>query len=517
MRFFTPTRRLILIGGVAAVAANWGHLPKALRPGAYPFRLGVASGDPLTTGFIIWTRLAPRPEEQRGGMPSEPVAVDWEVASDDAFRTVVARGRATAFPELAHSVHVDVQGLQPGGHYWYRFASMGEQSETGKAQTLPDPRSHVARVRFAALGCQHYETGYYTALRHAAEEELDFIYHFGDYIYEYDVGIGMEVFRQPAALIRRYRGGAPSTLEDYRQRYAQTKESLSLQKAHASTTWFCTYDDHEVQNNWVSDHDQGGSPPDMFLLRRNAALQAWYEHMPVRDMPPIVSGRPPDCRRHAQWGGLLNAHFLNTRLYRSDQPCGDGPKPLCPETRAPALQVLGKTQEEWLADGLKASPCTWDLIAQQIMVAPVNFLSDDGDARYNKDSWAAYETARNRLFDMIEARPSGNAMIVTGDMHENWACDLIHKERVIASEIVSTSITSDGDGSVMQVGRDKVMKANPFVKWTNSRRGYVVSEVTPDAWVSHYRVMDAVTTRNMPAYTAASWGVGVGERGLRRI
>jgi alkaline phosphatase D len=431
-------------------------------------------------------------------MPSEPVAVDWEVASDDAFRTVVARGRATAFPELAHSVHVDVQGLQPGGHYWYRFASMGEQSETGKAQTLPDPRSHVARVRFAALGCQHYETGYYTALRHAAEEELDFIYHFGDYIYEYDVGIGMEVFRQPAALIRRYRGGAPSTLEDYRQRYAQTKESLSLQKAHASTTWFCTYDDHEVQNNWVSDHDQGGSPPDMFLLRRNAALQ-------------------PDCRRHAQWGGLLNAHFLNTRLYRSDQPCGDGPKPLCPETRAPALQVLGKTQEEWLADGLKASPCTWDLIAQQIMVAPVNFLSDDGDARYNMDSWAAYETARNRLFDMIEARPSGNAMIVTGDMHENWACDLIHKERVIASEIVSTSITSDGDGSVMQVGRDKVMKANPFVKWTNSRRGYVVSEVTPDAWVSHYRVMDAVTTRNMPAYTAASWGVGVGERGLRRI
>lgn len=168
MRFFTPTRRLILIGGVAAVAANWGHLPKALRPGAYPFRLGVASGDPLTTGFIIWTRLAPRPEEQRGGMPSEPVAVDWEVASDDAFRTVVARGRATAFPELAHSVHVDVQGLQPGGHYWYRFASMGEQSETGKAQTLPAPRSHVARVRFAALGCQHYETGYYTALRHAA-------------------------------------------------------------------------------------------------------------------------------------------------------------------------------------------------------------------------------------------------------------------------------------------------------------------------------------------------------------
>ena len=118
---------------------------------------------------------------------------------------------------------------------------------------------------------------------------------------------------------------------------------------------------------------------------------------------------------------------------------------------------------------------------------------------------------------MIEARPAGNAMIVTGDMHENWACDLIHRDSVIASEIVATSITSDGDGSVARVGRDKVMKANPFVKWTNNRRGYVVNEITPDAWVAHYRVMDAVTTRNMPVYTAASWGVGAGERGLRQI
>src|SRR2546425_1197464 len=150
---------------------------------AYPFSLGVASGDPLPDGVVLWTRLAPKALEG-GGMPMVNVDVDWEIARDARFNAIVQKGTAIARPELGHSVHVEVSGLEPGREYWYRFHAGDEVSRTGRTKTAPPAGSAIDRLRFAVCGCNHYEMGYFTAFRRIAEEQFDFVFHTGDYIYE---------------------------------------------------------------------------------------------------------------------------------------------------------------------------------------------------------------------------------------------------------------------------------------------------------------------------------------------
>jgi len=517
MTLLIPSRRAV-IGGLAAAPFI---LPSALRGQVgyadYPFTLGVASGDALPDGFVIWTRLAPRPLEPQGGMPLDPVPVDWEVAEDENFRTIVAKGTETARPELAHSVHVEVAGLKPGRPYWYRFRSAGERSLAGLARTLPAPGAVVDKVRFASVGCQHFEAGWYTAYRHVAEETLDFVFHYGDYIYEYSPGTVLDAFNRPIEPTRRYVGREPYTLGDYRIRYAQETLDTDLQAARAAHPWFCSYDDHEVQNNWASQYDEHGTPPELFLLRRRQALQAWYEHMPVRRASFPAADGTVEFRRRADYGDLLRGHFLNTRLYRSDQPCGDGFKPACPGVGAADAQVLGAAQERWLGEGLESSRQRWQLIAQQVMVCPVDRRTPERDGpqpTYNMDSWAAYDAPRKRLYDQFAAHRGGNIVVVTGDEHQNWANDLMHHDRIVSSEYVATSISSGGDGHDVRPGNEKIMADNPFVKWTNDRRGYLLTEVTPEAWTGHFRTLDAITTRGLPMKTAASWAVEAGKPGL---
>ncbi|MGN6124139.1 MAG: alkaline phosphatase D family protein [Sphingomonas oligoaromativorans] len=516
MTLLTPSRRAVIGGLVAAPFV----LPAGLRAQTlgfvdYPFTLGVASGDALPDGFVIWTRLAPKPLEPQGGMPIRPVAVDWEVAEDDGFRTVVSRGSEVAHPELAHSVHVEVSGLKPGRPYWYRFKCAGEKSLTGMARTLPAIGATVDKVRFAAVGCQHFEAGWYTAYRHVAEEELDFVFHYGDYIYEYHPGTVTNERHQPIDPVRLYVGGEPYTLGDYRIRYAQETLDTDLMAARAAHPWFCTYDDHEVDNNWVSDRDQDGTDPALFLLRRRQALQAWYEHMPVRRASFPQADGAVEFRRRADYGDLLRGHFLNTRLYRTDQPCGDDYKPACAGVSAADAQILGAQQEHWLGEGLASSHQRWQLIAQQVMICPLDRREhDEPQPVYNMDSWAGYQGPRTRLFDQFAAHKGGNIVVVTGDEHQNFANDLIHHDKVVASEFVSTSISSGGDGHETRPGNEAWMRRNPCLKWTGDRRGYALSEVTREAWTCHFRAVDAVSVKGMPIRTASRWAVQAGKAGL---
>ena len=512
-----PFSRRTVLGGMTAATLLSGPARSQLRFASYPFSLGVASGDASPDGFVLWTRLAPDPLAPLGGMPRHALPVDWEVAEDDGFRTIVAKGQALAAPELAHSVHAEVAGLKPGRSYWYRFHVAGDTSLTGRAATLPAAGTTVDRVRFAAVGCQHFEAGWYTAYRHVAAEDLDFVFHYGDYIYEYSPGTVLDAFHRPIDPVRRYIGPEPYGIDEYRIRYAQETLDTDLQAARAAHPWFCTYDDHEVQNNWAGVYDQNGTAPDLFVTRRRMALQAWYEHMPVRRGSFPQANGDVDFRRRVDYGDLVRAHFPNTRLFRTDQPCGDNFKPACPAMDAPGAQMIDAAQERWLDQGLAASRQRWQLVAQQVMMAPIDRRAAGGTtAIYNMDSWAGYPAQRERIFDRFGRHPGGNIVVVTGDEHQNYALDLTQGGRTVASEFVATSISSGGDGADTRPGTDTLLADNPNLHWTNDRRGYVMCDVTPAAWRSQYRVVDAVTQKGLPIRTAAIWAVESGRPGLVR-
>ncbi len=181
---------------------------------AYPFALGVASGDPLPDGVVLWTRLAPAPLNG-GGMPMTPVEVQWEIAQDRQFRSIVQKGVEVARPELAHSVHVEAKGLEPGREYFYRFRAGTEISQVGRTKTASAAGTDVDQLRFGVCGCSHYETGYFTGYRRIADEQFDFVIHTGDYIYEGRADGGRTDGR-----VRQHNGDEIYTLVDYRNRYA---------------------------------------------------------------------------------------------------------------------------------------------------------------------------------------------------------------------------------------------------------------------------------------------------------
>ena len=252
-------RRAFLIGGVAVIGAGLlSRVQARPRWDASPFSLGVASGDPSDDGIVLWTRLAPDPLNG-GGMLPEPVEVRWEVAADDEIRRVVKSGRATATADWAHTVHVEVEGLEPNREYWYRFHAGDATSRIGRTRTLPREKDAVDRLRFAFVSCQHYEAGFFTAYRYLVTEDLDLVFHLGDYIYEGPARDG-----QP----RRHHGLELASLADYRNRYAQYRLDPDLQTAHAAFPWIVTPDDHEVDNNYANATSENNDPRDAAGIRR---------------------------------------------------------------------------------------------------------------------------------------------------------------------------------------------------------------------------------------------------------
>jgi alkaline phosphatase D len=497
---------------LCAVAPGDWRVVQRPRFAENPFSLGVASGDPTVDACVIWTRLAPEVFAPLGGMDGRRTNVRWEVAHDDAFARVVRQGSYTAAPELGYSVHVDVTGLEAARWYHYRFMAGEAVSAVGRLRTAPSNASAAGTLDFAFASCQHWEQGLFTAYQHMADEDLDLVFHLGDYIYEY---AGQD-------RVRTHHGFEVVTVDDYRSRYGQYKSDPALQAAHARCPWLVTWDDHEVDNNYA---DLVGEnvfeSEEQMRLRRAVAYQAWWEHQPVR-VPRARSWADLTIRRALPWGSLAHLWVLDTRQYRSDQSCGDRNSVVpCGNWADPSRTILGDEQERWLVDGMGASPARWQVLAQQVMMAP--FDAEPGDeVLTSMDQWSGYPVARDRLLSAIAGVAPGRTVVIAGDIHSNWVNDLRSgfdrpDRPVVGAEFVGTSISSGGDGEDHPERVERAMGDNPHLYWQNSRRGYVRCRVSPDEWLTDYRTVEYVSRAGAPIQTPTRWRLDAGHPGIQRV
>lgn len=478
-----------------------------------PFTLGVASGDITPNGGILWTRLAPRPLEMEGGMDGVRTTVTWEVSDDDSFKKIVKTGRATAAPELSYSVHVDVDGLDANRWYWYRFQSGGATSPVGKLRTAPAD-GVITPLSFAFSSCQHWEQGHFTALDHMAREEIDLVAFLGDYFYEYGGATNQ---------VRKHVGLEIRTLDDYRRRYALYKGDAALQAAHARCPWLIVWDDHEVDNNYAGLVGENGmESEEQMRTRRAAAYQAWWEHQPVR-VPRAKSWADLTITRSINWGALARFWMLDTRQYRDDQACGDGTKKVpCGDWADPKRALLGDAQEKWLVDGVGASKAAWQVLANQVMMAPYDSTVGP-DTTVSMDQWSGYPVARDRLLRSLAERAANRTVVITGDIHSNWVNELSSDfsrpgRPVIGAEFVATSISSGGDGmALLPATAVAALAENPHVKWHNRQRGYVLCAVNADTWNTSFRTVPYVTRPGAPIETPSRWQVTHGKAGIQKV
>lgn len=483
-----------------------------------PFTQGVASGDPWPDGFVIWTRLAPRPTEEHAGMPMRTIAVRWEVAEDPAFNRIVRTGDAPAYAELGHSVHVELTGLEPARPYWYRFQAGDAQSSVGTVRTAPARDAAPSRLRIGLAGCQQYEVGFFSAYGHLAHEpDLDLIYHYGDYIYEGRGGRGGKLSGTDVRFLARpLVGDVLYSLDDYRRRYAQYKTDPELQAAHAAAAFVVTYDDGDVANDFSADWDPKGAPPEVFALRRAAAMQAWYENMPVRRAQFPRRGDPQVYRR-LDFGRLMRMHVLDTRAYRSHGQCDKYPDAVCTTPADGAVSMLGAQQEAWLSQGL-GHPARWNLIAQQVLVMPMETAPGGEGVPVG---WNSYAPARDRLVAELAERNLSNVVIASGGGHQHFIGDVpLHAQapdrHAVAAEFHGTSISSAGDGEPHRSSSAQTLALSPNLALINAQRGYQLFDITPEAWTTAVKVVDRVQTLGGALSTVAEFQVRPDRPGLLR-
>jgi alkaline phosphatase D len=501
-----PTRRRVLAGVSAfAVGSLTGHRLGARSDN--PFTLGVAAGEPVPDGFVLWTRLAvdPLAADGLGGMRA-PVPVSWEVARDQGMREVVRRGTVEAIARSAHCVHVEVRDLEPNRPYWYRFGALGEQSEIGRARTTPAPGDRLDGLRFVFASCSNWQLGYFSAYRHMAEEAPDLVIFLGDYIYEYTLSAGSlgRIVRPPDS--------PPATnLAGYRNRYALYRTDPDLKALHAAAPSLVTWDDHEVENDYANQWSQDMRvEPEAFLARRAAAYQAYYEHMPLRPRP---STAPYSLQLYGRtaFGDLVTIARLDGRQYRSKQACEVPPSrrghvaPLrCKERLDARRTLLGEAQEDWLFEGFKRAETRWNVLAQGQLMAELRQKSFDGEVGFWTDGWDGYPAARQRLFDAIGASRLANPVVIGGDIHSFWATDLKAdfkdpRSPTLATEFVGTSITSDPPPHGLIA---ELLPENPHVRYFESRhRGYVRVDLNRERMLVALRI---ISDRRDPKATIAT-------------
>ena len=535
-QFQTPTsRRQLLQWAAVSGSALW--LPRAARSqGALlgnPFGLGVASGSPRHDSVVLWTRLL-QPDGNSLGAQAEPYAVRWELAHDERFARIAQSGQAQAIGALAHSVHVEVQGLASDRWYFYRFMVGDAVSPTGRTRTVPAPDALVNRLRLAYASCQNWQHGYFSAYRHMLAENLDMVLFLGDYMYEYPFN---------AASVRP--GGVSGTgwaltLDDYRQRYALYKSDADLQAMHQACPWLVTWDDHEVQNDYAGLQEGSSGPVQPnFAARRAAAYQAFYEHMPLpasaltQALAGLTGGAEMRIYQRVNYGRLASFYMLDSRQYRDPQVCTrqgkKGASTLnpanCDAWNDPARSLLGATQERWLNTELGRAGPQWNLLGQQTLFGQRDFQTANrpGPTLWN-DGWDGYSAARTRLTESLRGQAVPNPVLLGGDVHENWVGRVLADyarpdSAAVAVEFCGTSISSNSSGysagSAMMTER---LARNPhFVYADGERKGYGVVELTPRGLRTTLRVVNDARQPVTQIETLAAFGVQPGQPVVERI
>jgi alkaline phosphatase D len=538
-------------GAVLAWPATGFVRPARAEPLDPPFVHGVASGDPLPDRVLLWTRATPEPDATPGSGRGRDVTVRWLVATDPELRDVVRRGTVRTGADRDHTVKADVDGLEPSTTYYYAFELGGQRSVVGRTRTAPAAGSTPPDLRFALVSCSNFEGGYFAGYRGIAErDDLDFVLHVGDYIYEYRVGY----YGAGPDIGREHRPDTDTvTLDEYRQRYACYREDPDLRAIHAAHPFVLMWDDHEVaDDNWKGgafNHDEETQGP--FEERFAAATRAYFEWLPIRENPDD----PRRLYRRFELGQLATLHMIDSRSYRSEQvgtdendPGAVDPRP-DPAVDDPDRTMLGSEQKAWFKDGLSTSSATWQLIGNPQMITPVLFppLPDDltgpisdmvgvfprQGAGYNKDQWDGYRAAREEILRHLVDNGIDNTVFFTGDIHSSWACDIPLDPGAypldspsVATELVGTSVTSDNLDEITgspprttSISVEEAFKANNrHIKLLEfDSHGYSVVDVNAERVQMDWWYLRSDETPDRPQHDPAadvvhaqSWKVDVG-------
>ncbi|MFF3374395.1 alkaline phosphatase D family protein [Streptomyces sp. NPDC002680] len=532
-------RRRTVVKAAAATAVLAGPLAAALPASAAAetpaFLHGVASGDPLPDGVLLWTRVTPTAEATPGSGLGPDTEVSWTVALDKAFTNVVSKGSTTATAASDHTVKADIRGLAPATDYWFRFSAGGTDSPAARTRTAPAADAAVSNLRFGVVSCANWEAGYFSSYRHlAARGDLDAWLHLGDYIYEYGTG----EYGTRDTVVRPH---APTheilTLADYRVRHGRYKTDSDLQALHAAAPVVAIWDDHEFANDaWsggAENHTEGTEGA--WATRQSVAKQAYFEWMPVR---PAIAGT---TYRRLRFGKLADLSLLDLRSFRSQQVAvGNG------SVDDPERTITGRAQLDWLKSGLKASDTTWRLVGNSVMISPFAIGSLTADLlkplaellglpkeglALNTDQWDGYTDDRRELLAHLRSNAIRNTVFLTGDIHMAWANDVpvdagtYPLSPSAATEFVVTSVTSDNlddllkvpEGTVTALAAPIIRAANRHVHWVDTdRHGYGVLDITAARAQMDYYVLSDRTKTNATSTWWRSYRTPSGTQKMER-
>ncbi|HLP50626.1 MAG TPA: alkaline phosphatase D family protein [Chitinophagales bacterium] len=482
-----------------------------LNPELYPFYHGVASGDPLADRVILWTRITLDPTV-------DPVNVNWQIALDTNFNSVVNSGVAATDSTVDYTIKVDATGLQPNTWYYYRFTYDTLKSIIGRTKTLPV--GMVNNLRFAVASCQDYQDGFYNAHRHLSQRnDVDAVLFLGDYTYE---GGPLQV-----ALADRIHEPAKKTIElvDYRIRQSQYHLDPDLQAAHQQYPWICIWDDHETTNNSYTDgaKNHGVNDGDWYTRKTNA-VKAYHEWLPVRFPDEADTFR---IFRQFNFGNLISLNMIDTRLYdRSKQATGGQFIPVTDSVVTDSTRTMvGPVQFDWLNNNLDTSNARWQIIGQQVIMTPLIIppgFAGPTPVMINSDQWDGYPYEREKLYKHILDNNIDNIVVLTGDIHTAWANDLplqgysdTTRQNSIGVEFVTPSISS-GNELPQLVTPITIYGLAPHVRFVDlTEHGYYILDVNASRVQSDFVFFTDVKTQVYSTVPGPSWYVNDGEKFLR--
>ena len=492
---------ICLFASISSIAQNNFHLRSELHEELGPFYHGVASGDPTSDAVIIWTRVTPDPLP----LPNELVEVNWEIATDLNMLDVVNSGTAYTSDARDYTVKIDVNGLLPYTCYYYKFDYAGISSLTGRTKTAPI--DDIDSLRFAVVSCSDYAAGYFNAYASIVErDDIDAVIHLGDYLYEYTAVAGVDgrTVEPENEII---------SLSDYRTRHSHYKLDEDLRKLHQQFPIISVWDDHESANDsWKGGaQNHNSSTEGLWENRKSSSKQAYFEWMPIRQ------NTEDSLRlyREIQYGDLLNLYMCDTRLEGRDEQVGATSSEINDTNR----RLLGEDQYNWLLEGLQNSSSRWNILGQQVMMAPLEVFG----LVLNPDQWDGYPAERNRFYGDILSNNINNLVVLTGDIHTSWANNLPGENYDASTgsgsmgvEFVITSVTSVG--FPFSLPNEIITAANPHIQWSNlDQRGYLLLDVNKDRVQADWMLCESVFSSNTDVSRAKSYFVNDGETFLNEI